>query len=379
MSFRKEASGYAALMQGDRRHLHRIPEIGDDLPETKAYLLRRLSQMECETGRFMHSGITAFFDFGKRETLAFRTDMDALEIEERTGREFSSRHEGCMHACGHDGHMAMVLALADYCDDADDLPVNVLLIFEPAEESLGGAETVCESGILDEKNVKAVFGFHMYPFGKKGEVTTRPGAMMAQSCEIDVTVKGRAAHAAERRGGIDAVEAAAEFVYKVHMMRAEETPVDENTIISFGIIRGGTMRNIFADHVDIRGTMRAYNADLFRRLQTKIRETAKRTAAGTGAKFSVDFSEGFPPVMNNEKLYEKVRPLLEEEGVTLKPEPEMISDDFSFFGLYRPSLYLFLGTGTGRPLHTDDFDFDESVLVSGLAVYIALVNKYAYL
>lgn len=366
-------------MKADRRALHEIPEVLDDLPETKAYVLGILRGMKCEIGEFMESGLTAFFDFGKETSLAFRCDMDALRITENEQCEYVSTHEGMMHACGHDGHMAMALALARYCNKKKDLPQNILIIFEPNEEGLGGAENICKTGILDEKNVQAVFGTHMWPFGEKGVVMTRPGAMMAQSAEIDVKVRGKSAHAANKGDGIDAINASVEFLHYVYQMRRDETPEGKTTVINMGKFHGGTMRNILAGSVEMNGTMRGYDSKLFRHLQECISDIADDISKKTGAKFNLHFSAGYPPVLNDAELYEKILPVLEEEGVVRKEKPEMISDDFSFFGRYKPAIYFFLGTGTNEALHTADFDFDEKVLVAGLAVYIALVNKYTFL
>ncbi|MCI2063141.1 MAG: M20 family metallopeptidase [Eubacteriaceae bacterium] len=379
MTYRTEAEKYYDVMTADRRNLHRIPEIQDDLPETKAYVLAQLGGMKCAITEYMQSGVTAYFDFGREKTLAFRCDMDALRITEKNTCGFVSEHDGNMHACGHDGHMAMALGLAHYCDDSSELPVNVLIIFEPNEEGLGGAEALCKTGILDERNVDAVFGTHMWPFGEKGVVTVRPGAMMAQSAEIDVRVRGKSAHAANKGDGIDAINASVEFLHYVAQMRLDETPDDEVTIICMGKFHGGTMRNVLAGSVEMNGTMRGYNSDLFKHLQECITDIADEIEHKTGAKFSVHFSDGYPPVINNPDLYEKIRPVLEDEGAVLKKDPEMISDDFSFFGKYRPAIYFFLGTGTNEALHTADFNFDEHVLISGLSLYIALVNKYTFL
>ena len=139
------------------------------------------------------------------------------------------------------------------------------------------------------------------------------------------------------------------------------------------------MRNILAGSVEMNGTMRGYDSKLFRHLQECISDIADDISKKTGAKFNLHFSAGYPPVLNDAELYEKILPVLEEEGVVRKEKPEMISDDFSFFGRYKPAIYFFLGTGTNEALHTADFDFDEKVLVAGLAVYIALVNKYTFL
>ena len=180
-----------------RRALHRIPELDRDLPETLSYLRGILSPLSCTLSSPIPGALCAFFDFGRPDAIAFRSDADALPITERTGLPFASVHPGRMHACGHDGHMAMVLDLAVWLDQQTALPHNVLLLFQPAEETTGGAKDLCQSGVLEAHKVQCVFGMHLWPELPAGVIASRKREMMSRSCEVSVTITGRSSHIAK--------------------------------------------------------------------------------------------------------------------------------------------------------------------------------------
>ena len=198
-------------MTVDRRALHRIPELGDELPKTMDYLQDVLGTLDCEMLFPLDSAVCAYFDFGAADTLAFRAEMDALPIAEQTGLPFSSQHSGKMHACGHDGHMAMVLELGRRLRTKQALPHNILLLFQPAEETTGGARRLCETGVLERLRVKAVFALHLWPGLSAGTIAGLPGAMMARSAEVTFTAEGRCAHFCSAASGRDALAACVEF------------------------------------------------------------------------------------------------------------------------------------------------------------------------
>lgn len=385
---------YEEKLRTHRRDLHRIPEIDRDLPKTKAYLLDTLEGLGCSLTFLCGSGVCAFFDFGKADTVAFRADMDALPVDEATGAEYGSTHPGFMHACGHDGHMSMVLTLGEYVDTLETCPHNVLLIFQPAEETLGGAEEICRSGILAEHNVIAVFGIHMWPFLPEGIVGSRPGALMPRSAEINIDLYGHAAHGTSPYEGLDALFITTEYVqelYREHAKRPgavhrfaegvgdlEYTPSespDERTVIHIGRMRSGYARNIVSDYSHLLGTIRAYDDDTFAELVGLITGKLGEFEARYGCLTNFTRSEGYPPVINHAGLYEATAPIRRGmgDGYREMAEPLMISEDFSFYGHYAPSVFFLLGTGTGISLHSTNFDFDEKVLVSGFELYKSLL------
>ena len=195
----------------DRHALHRIPELELDLPKTQAYLKEALSGLSCQVFSLLDSALCAWFDFGAKEAIAFRADMDALPIFEKTEAPYASTHPGCMHACGHDGHMAILLELARRLNGKKDLKHNVLLIFQPGEESPGGAKGICDTGVLQQYRVKAVFGLHLWPALEKGKVFSRRNELMARASEVTLDLYGKSAHIAKAAEGVDSLMAGAEF------------------------------------------------------------------------------------------------------------------------------------------------------------------------
>ncbi|MBQ0079390.1 MAG: amidohydrolase [Eubacterium sp.] len=386
---------YQNKLTAHRRNLHMIPEIDRKLPKTRAYLLETLEKLDCEITSVCDDGLAAFFDFGRDHAIAFRADMDALPVEEEVESEYKSTHPGFMHACGHDGHMSMVLTLGEYLGSLEECAHNVLLIFQPAEETLGGAEEICKTGVLDKYNVQAVFGTHMWPFADAGVVTTRPGALMPRSAEINIDINGNAAHGTSPYEGLDALFIATEYVqnlYKEHAKRVgavqrfkdgighleyipAETP-DQRTIIHIGKMTSGYARNIVSDYTHLLGTIRAYDDETFAELVDILTSQLAIVKEKYGCETAFSRSEGYPPVYNEPALFDKIKPVLDGQGDKYEflQMPLMISEDFSFYGRYKPAVFFLLGTGTGISLHSTNFDFDETVLMSGFNLYKGLLE-----
>ena len=194
-----------------RRALHRIPELDDQLPETVRLVRELLAPLPCQVLSPIQGSVCAWFDAGRAETAAFRADLDALPIQEATALPYASIHPSRMHACGHDGHAAMVLALGEYAAQRlAELPRNLLLIFQPSEETTGGAARLCETGVLERYGVGRIFGLHLWPGLEAGAVASRPGPLMACSSEVTVTITGRSVHLSRAEEGLDALAAGAE-------------------------------------------------------------------------------------------------------------------------------------------------------------------------
>lgn len=386
---------YQKKLTCHRRNLHMIPEIDRYLPKTKTYILSVLEPLDCTLTFMCGSGICAFFDFGQDHAIAFRADMDALPVDEANECDYVSQHPGFMHACGHDGHMSMVITLAEYLGTLDECSHNVLLIFQPAEETLGGADEICKSDILQDYNVKAVFGTHMWPMSEKGVITTRPGALMPRSAEINIDINGTAAHGTSPAEGLDALYITSEYVMKLYELHSKmpgavprfeegtgslnyipaDSP-DKRTVIHLGKMVSGYARNIVSDYSHLLGTLRAYDDETFAKLVNMMTDLLREIEEKYGCTTSFSRSEGYPPVINDSKLYADITPVLEAMGdeYQLLPDPLMISEDFSFYGLQAPSVFFLLGTGTGISLHSTDWDFDESVLMTGFNLYKSLLE-----
>ncbi|MDO4266079.1 MAG: amidohydrolase [Eubacteriales bacterium] len=353
-----------------RRELHQIPELELALPKTEAYIRKVLSALPCRLLSPIPSSVCAFFDNGKDETIAFRSDMDALPVTEESGNGFQSLHPGCMHACGHDGHMAMLLGFAgELAAYYRELPHNVMLIFQPGEENPGGAELICKTGFLSEYHITRIFGFHLWPNLPAGTVATRRKEFMARSSEVNIEIEGKSSHAAKYREGIDALEISARYLLDVYRMEAE-LPKETCRLLRFGHLTSGSIRNVVSSHTRLEGTLRAFQDETYWYLRDQLAALAKPYEETLGAKFHFDINTGYPAVINDEALTERV--LSAFPGIQELPEPEMISEDFAHYQKYVPGVFFFLGTGTGIPLHSSHFDFDEEILLKGIETDIKL-------
>ena len=347
-----------------RRALHRIPELGRELPETLAYVRSVLEGTGCRIFSPAEGALCAWFDAGREETVAFRADMDALPVEEKGDCPFRSVHPGRMHACGHDGHTAILLELAQRIPaQIHRLPRNVLLIFQPAEETEGGAESICDSGVLETYRVTRIFGFHLWPGLPAGTVWTRPGPLMAKNSEVNVTITGRSVHITKFTQGVDALWIAAEFLRRVYAMAAEELPAEELRVLRFGKMESGTIRNAVSARTELQGCLRVFSMDTYHFLARRMEEIGADLEAEFGCGFALSLSRGYLPVRNDPELLGR----MEEGG--LKPgileKPELTAEDFSFYQSHVPGVFCFLGLGDVPPLHAADFHLDEAVLERG--------------
>jgi len=358
-----------------RRDLHRIPEVDKELPKTVSYVNEVLKGLGCEITFPAKSAVCAFFDAGKEDCIAFRADMDALPISEQGEKDYCSTHPGKMHACGHDGHTAMLLELA--CRIAEkkaQLKKNVLLIFQPAEETSGGAESICESGILERCGVKRIFGMHLWPKLPKGTVWSRPGPLMAKNSEIDIVITGKSAHITRPDQGKDALLAASELIRRAYEMEATELPHEERRLLRFGMLESGSVRNAISAKSVLRGTIRVYSMETYHFLRSRLEEIAAELEQELGCSFDISFSVGNAPVWNNEELFAFVESQLGKDAPSYLEEPTMIAEDFSSYQQLVPGMFCFLGLGDTPALHMADFDFDEEALEGGVAFYEKLLE-----
>ena len=362
-------------MRNHHRNLHKIPEIGDQLFKTRDYIMEHMEHMNCEFTTVVTTGICAFFDKGKETTVAYRSDMDGLVMKEIAESEYKSQHEGKMHGCGHDGHMAMLLAFADYVNDTEDLPHNVLLVFQPAEETIGGAQKIVESGIYEQYNVIRTFGVHLWPALPMGTLASRGGALMPKSSEVSIEIMGKSTHAATSYKGIDALYIATQYIADIYKMQETEIAPEERTLLKICKFNSGTARNVISGHTSLLGTMRAFSLDTFDFMEKRLKEIAEDYNKKYGCKIKVHCTEGYLPVINDMDLYEHIKPHFTSlEKYTELPSPVMISEDFSYYGTRSASVFALLGTGKSIPLHSANFDFDEDTLLAGYKYYKMLAH-----
>ena len=348
-----------------RRALHRIPELSDQLPETTRYVRSVLAPLRCEVTCPIPGAVCAWFDAGRPETVAFRADMDALPVEERTGLPYASAHPGAMHACGHDGHTAMALALAEHVSDhLASLPRNVLILFQPAEETFGGARPLCETGILEAHRVVRIFGLHLWPGLEAGRVFTRPGPLMARANEVTVTITGHSVHLSRASQGRDALRAGVKFYLRAAGF-VETLPPPR--VLGFGKMVSGTVRNAVSGQTVLEGSLRTYREETYRACREGLARIGAELAGETGCQVDVHLNEGFPAVWNHEELCETLCRQLGPEAPGPLAEPVLAAEDFSFYQRRVPGVFCFLGVGDTAELHAPEFCFDdEAVLPRGV-------------
>ena len=356
----------------DRRALHQIPEVDRELPKTMEYLENSLQGLSCQVFSPMQSALCAYFDFGAESAIAFRAEADALPIFENTGACYASRHPGMMHACGHDGHMAILLELARRLDKEKGLKRNVLLVFQPAEETTGGARDICATGVFKKYRVEAIFGMHLWPDLPAGQVFSRANEMMSRSCEVKVDILGRSAHIAKAASGIDALAAGMEFYRKVMAMEGA-LPKKAFRLLKFGKMESGTVCNVISGHTRLEGSLRAFQDEVFYSLRAGIVSIAKEVERSSGCTVNVYMNEGYPPVMNPKGLYEKVKALVSFRELD---QPSMITEDFAWYQKSLPGMFFFLGLGDAPALHADDFNFREELLEKGADFFYTLAKNY---
>jgi len=357
----------------DRRNLHQIPELEMYLPKTMEYLYRALSGLKCRVFSPMESALCAYFDFGKVGTIAFRADCDALPIEENTGLDFASTHPGRMHACGHDGHMAILLELARRLDQKESLSKNVLLVFQPGEESPGGAKYLCgDCSLMAVYHVEAIFGLHLWPGLEKGRIFSRENELMSRSCEVNVDFCGKSAHIAKAAEGIDALAACTEF-YRRAVSMEQALPPEIFRLLKFGRMEAGTVRNAIAAEAHLQGSLRAFQDPVFEGLRECLYKIGAEVGRKTGCTVEISMSEGYPAVMNPPELYRRVKTMVDFSDLE---EPSMTSEDFSWYQKYIPGIFFFLGLGDTPALHANNFQFDETILEKGADFFEKLAENY---
>lgn len=360
-----------------------IPEPGLEEIETTRYIYDNLMALgiKAETGPG-GTGVIAFLE-GKPDakTIAFRADIDALSVEEQTGLEYCSQNEGYMHACGHDGHTAILLGFAKLLKQlGNELEHNVLLIFQPAEEGPGGAETIVNSGILEKYNVSCIFGQHIFPDIKEGNIGCRPGAFLAQTGEFDLLVKGRSCHGAMPQKGRDALVTASNIVLGLNTIVSRYIDPVEPAVVTVGRMASGERRNVIAGEAVLEGTMRAFNDTTYNTIRSFIIKIANSICEAYGCEFTYEIRDMYPAVNNDRKLFDMLVEVLDSEDF-LYMDPLMIAEDFSYYQKRIPGLFILLGSGNQEkgyvyPLHNNKFNFNEEILILGIQMFYNLFSRY---
>ena len=383
-----------------RRWLHQNPELGNREFKTSAYIAEALRGMglEPQTG-IAHTGIVAMIEGGRPGPLvALRADIDALPVKEQTGLPFASQAKGdyrgeevdVMHACGHDAHVAMLLGAARVLTEVkDELPGSVMLIFQPAEEGApagekGGAELMLEEGIWDEVTPEAVFGIHVGIGAGAARVVATPGPAMAASDRFEIRVRGVQTHGAMPWNGVDPIVTAAQIIMGLQTIASRQVDVTKApSIISVGRIEGGVRNNVIPDQVEFEGTIRTFDTAMRETIHERIEHTARSIAAASGAEIEFELELGYPALINDPDLYERMLPTLQRVTDVGRGRPHTTAEDFAYFAIETPGLYVNLANGPeggdpryAAPNHSPYFDMYEPNLEIGVRVFAHLVTDY---
>jgi len=359
-----------------RRALHQMPEPGLQENETTDYIIKHLVKLGLKVERGVSgTGAIAYLEgMEGKKTIAYRADIDALSVDEQTGVEYCSTKPGFMHACGHDGHTAILLNFASYVvKNKDKIKNNLLFIFQPAEEGPGGAEAIVNAGVLEKYNVDCIFGLHIYPEIAEGKAGCRPGAMMAQTGEFDILIKGKSAHGAMPHKGCDALIAAAATVSALNTVVSRNIDPLEPAVLTIGRMECGERRNIIAGEAVLEGTMRSFNEETYTAVRNRLINTVKNIPEGFGCESELVIRDMYPAVNNDIELFEIFRRALGKDNLELI-KPMTLSEDFSYYQKKVPGLFFMLGSrneeqGYINPLHSNKFNFNEDILLTGMQIF----------
>ncbi|MFW5980713.1 MAG: M20 metallopeptidase family protein [Halanaerobiaceae bacterium] len=373
-----------------RRDIHQNPEPGMQEYQTAEYIKNYLKKLDIEIigDGLGETGIVALIRGEKQSdrTVAFRADMDALPIEEETGLEFASTNKGMMHACGHDGHIAMLLITARILQEKKkNIKGNVVLIFQPGEEFSFGARKMIEDGLFElldkfQLKVEAILALHLWMDFPSGEVRIKPGNMMAASDKILISIEGERTHGAMPHQGIDGIVAAGEVILALQTIMSREIDPAETAVLSLGKIEGGDSYNIIADKVELTGTLRTLKKDVRRQIIERIKQKTQSVVKSYRGKVNIEIQKMYPLTINNEEIVDVINKLSEVKVKRLE-KPCLASEDFSYFLNRIPGAMAFIGArndkkGLNRPLHHAEFNFDESALREGVKVLTGFAFSY---
>lgn len=361
-----------------RRSLHRIPEIAFDLPQTSQFIKDKLSDYGYSPISVAGSGWLAVVEGKSPEAIAFRADMDALEVTEENSLDFCSVHPGRMHACGHDGHMTMLLGLAGWLKTQPQPAKTIVLVFQPAEEGPGGARVIVESGLLEKLKVQKIYGFHLYPGLPEGKLGLTEGPFMARCGEFDITIQGKGSHAGQAHLGADALVAGARVIEAVQTIVSRNQNPLLPLVVNLGTMKAGEARNTVASHASLTGTIRAFDEGSFNNAVQRLEEICRGVGEVTRTRIEFVIRPLYPEVHNDVAMIRALKERLPETEYEVL-QPVMLAEDFSYYQEKFRGAFLFLGIrredlGFIHPLHSARFNFSETVLVKGVAIYRTILD-----
>ena len=382
---------FHAELQAIRRNIHAHPELCYEETRTSDLVAEKLTAWGIPVLRGM--GITGVVGVIRRGSslaaIGLRADMDALPMQEFNTFAHASRHDGKMHACGHDGHTAMLLGAAHHLAKHGSFDGTVYVIFQPAEEGGAGAQKMIEDGLFEQCPMQAVYGMHNWPGAPTGSFGVTPGPMMASSNEFEVIVRGKGAHAAQPHKGVDPIMVAVQIAQSWQtIVSRNKSPLDAG-VLSITQIHAGSATNVIPDDATLIGTVRTFTVPVLDLMEQRMRDVATHTAAAFGADVEFNFKRNYPPLINHplETAFAVgvMRKIVGVEHVDAAVEPTMGSEDFAFMLQHKPGCYVFLGNGDGGHrdtghglgpcnLHNPSYDFNDDLLPIGATYWIELAQ-----
>jgi amidohydrolase len=373
-------------IQAWRRDIHQYPELLYDTHRTSAFVADRLREFGCDevaTG-LGKTGVVGVIK-GKRpaasadrKVIGLRADMDALPIEEATGLSYASRTPGLMHACGHDGHTAMLLGAARYLAETRNFAGDAVVIFQPAEEGGAGAKAMIEDGLMDRFGIDQVYGMHNGPGIPIGSFAIRPGPVMAATDSIDIRIEGHGGHAARPHKCIDSVLVGAQVINALQSIVARSLDPLDSAVVSMCEFHAGNARNVIPQTAELRGTVRTLTPEVRVLVEKRVREIISGVAQITGAKIDLLYERGYPVTVNHAAQTDIARKIATEvagEGGVEEMPPLMGAEDFSYMLQARPGAFIFCGNGNSAGLHHPAYDFNDEAILYGTSYWIKLVEN----
>ncbi|MBS3939006.1 MAG: amidohydrolase [Peptococcaceae bacterium] len=382
-----QAQALAPEIVSIRRDLHKNPELGFAEHRTAQLVADYLTKLGLVPRIMANTGVVATIS-GQRpgKTIALRADMDALPITEQADHEYVSTTTGLMHACGHDGHTAILLGAAKLLATNNDFPGNVKLIFQPAEEGPGGAMPLINEGVLENPTVDAIFGLHLGTFVvHAGQIALREGPVCAAPDTITIVVRGKGGHGAHPHLSVDAVVAAGHVIVALQTIVSREIDPLSAVVLSLGTINGGYRENVIADEVIIKGTVRTLSPEIRATMPMRIERVIRGTCESLRAEYTFSYEMGYPVLINDRdmtNLAEKVsQRVLGPENTLRATHPSMGGEDFSYFAERVPACFFYLGAlnaekGCHYPIHHPKFNFDEDAIPVGMAMLAEICLEY---
>ncbi|HCY6473617.1 TPA: amidohydrolase [Staphylococcus aureus] len=365
-----------------RRYLHQYPELSFEEFQTHDYIVNQLSQLSCdiETPIGLHGIKATFKGSGDGPTIALRADFDALPVEELNDVPYKSKNPGCMHACGHDGHTAILLTVAEILDEHKHLlEGNVVLIFQYGEEIMpGGSQEMIDAGCLED--VDRIYGTHLWSGYPTGTIHSRAGAIMASPDEFSVTIKGRGGHGAKPHETIDPIVIMAEFILSAQKIISRTIDPVKQAVLSFGMIQAGTTDSVIPDQTFCKGTVRTFDSDIQNHVMDKMDKLLQGLAIANDINYDLNYIKGYLPVHNNEKAYQVIKEATNDLHVRFnESDLMMIGEDFSHYLKVRPGAFFLTGCGNESkgitaPHHNPKFDIDEKSLKYAVAVFLKIIE-----